>query len=210
MLICFDMDNTLVHSDKAHALAFQKALVKLKFNKLSLDDISIHFGKPKLEVAREISGSRLKKDWLKVLKWHDHYLYNETLKYTVKIKGVVRVLKKLSVNNDLVVVSNCRHKSIKEILKSAGLDYDLFSLFIGSDDVKHSKPYPDEINLAKKLLKHKVDYMVGDSVYDIRAGKRARVKTVAVLTGRYSRNVLEKEKPDFLIKDLKGLLRIVG
>jgi len=209
MLICFDMDNTLVHSDRAHALAFQKGLVKLGYVKLKLDDISIHFGKPKLEVAKEISGSKYKKDWLKVLKWHDYYLYNETLKYVVKIKGVVGVLKKLSSNNDLVVVSNCRHKSINKILKSAGLSYELFSLFIGSDDVRYSKPYPDEINLAKKLLKHKVDYMVGDSIYDIRAGKRAKVKTIAVLTGRYSRKVLEREKPDFIIKDLKSLLKII-
>ena len=203
------MDNTLVHSDKAHVLAFQKSLVKMKFKKLKFMDIAKHFGKPKLDVAYEITGCRDKKVLLNVLKWHDYYLYNKTKKYVRKIKGVLSVLRKLKRKHKLVVISNCRHKSIKVILESSGLDLNLFDLLIGSDDVVHSKPYPDEIFLAKKLLHHKVDYIVGDSVYDIRAGKRAKVKSVAVLSGLYSRKVLEKEKPDYIIKDLKILLKII-
>ena len=209
MIICFDMDNTLVHSDKAHVLAFQKALVKLKFPKLKFLDIAKHFGKPKLEVASAITGCKDNKILLNLLKWHDHYLYNETNKHCRKIKGVVGVIKELKKNHKLVVVSNCRHKSIRVILKSAGLNYKLFDLIVGSDDVKHSKPYPDELFLAEKLLHHKIDYIVGDSIYDVRAGKRAKVKTVAVLTGLYPRNILKKEKPDFIIKNLKSLLNIL-
>lgn len=203
------MDNTLVHSDKAHAIAFQKALVKLKFKKLKFMDIAKHFGKPKLEVAEVITGCEDKKILLRLLELHDYYLYNETKKYCRKIKSVVNVLKKLKKKHKLIVISNCRHKSIKVILKASGLDYKLFDLIIGSDDVKHSKPYPDELFLAEKLLHHEIDYIVGDSIYDIKAGKRARVKTIAVLSGLYSRKVLEKEKPDYIIKNIKGLLRII-
>jgi len=209
MLICFDMDNTLVHSDKAHALAFQKALVKLGFPRLRFLDIAKHFGKPKMEVAKAISGSNDKKVLLKILQIHDYWLYKDTKKYCTKIKGVLSVLKKLKEKHKLIVASNCKHKSIEIILDAADLDYRLFDLIIGSDDVKHSKPYPDEIFLAKKLLHHKVDYMIGDSIYDIRAGKKAKVKTVAVLSGLYSKGELEKEKPDFVINRLKGLLKVI-
>ena len=48
-------------------------------------------------------------------------------------------------------------------------------------------------------------FYVGDLPSDIRAGKRAGVKTVAVLTGLASRERLEKEKPDFMYMNLQEL-----
>ena len=56
-LICFDMDNTLVYSDKAHVEAFNKALDELGFRKLAFMEIARHFGKPKEETIKAISGS---------------------------------------------------------------------------------------------------------------------------------------------------------
>jgi phosphoglycolate phosphatase len=47
--------------------------------------------------------------------------------------------------------------------------------------------------------------IVGDSVVDIQAGKFAGAKTIAVLTGLFSRKELEKNKPDFIIKDVNSL-----
>jgi phosphoglycolate phosphatase-like HAD superfamily hydrolase len=47
--------------------------------------------------------------------------------------------------------------------------------------------------------------VVGDSVVDIRAGKNAGAKTVAVLSGIFSREELEKEKPDLILESVKEL-----
>ena len=40
-LICFDMDNTLLHSDKAHSIAFNLALTDLGFKKINEHKIII-------------------------------------------------------------------------------------------------------------------------------------------------------------------------
>jgi phosphoglycolate phosphatase-like HAD superfamily hydrolase len=46
---------------------------------------------------------------------------------------------------------------------------------------------------------------VGDSVADVRAGKNAGAKTIAVLSGIFTREELEKEKPDLIINDINEL-----
>ena len=47
--------------------------------------------------------------------------------------------------------------------------------------------------------------VVGDSVADIKAGKTAGIKTVAVLSGIFSREELESEKPDLILKSVNKL-----
>jgi phosphoglycolate phosphatase len=48
---------------------------------------------------------------------------------------------------------------------------------------------------------------VGDMVHDIRAGKKACVRTAAVLTGYQTREVLEKESPDYFLDTLNDIFR---
>ena len=208
-LICFDMDNTLVYSDKAHVEAFNKALDELGFRKLAFMEIARHFGKPKEETIKAISGSGDQYVINEINKIHDKYLYSETRKYSKKIPGAERVIKKLKDNYYIAVVSNCSHKNIETIMTAAGYDLELFDLLIGNDDVKRPKPWPDEIVEAGNLMKVNPEYMVGDSTYDIIAAHKAKVKGIAVLTGHYSKEELEGEKPFKIIKKLKGLLKII-
>ena len=208
-LICFDMDNTIVRSDRAHVYAFNRALVDYGFDKLTFMSVAKHFGKPKNETIEAISGVKDRKMIEKINERHNKYLYSDTKRYVRKIPGVERVLKKIKKDYYIVVLSNCGHKNIETILKAAGYNLDFFDLLVGRDDVKKSKPYPDEILKAEKLFHMDAKYMVGDSIYDVMAGKKAKVKTIAVLSGHYSKEVLEKEKPFKIVKNLKGLLRIV-
>ena len=50
--------------------------------------------------------------------------------------------------------------------------------------------------------------MVGDAVSDIRAGKEAGVRTVAVSWGFQDRELLLREAPDILIEDPEELLTV--
>lgn len=208
-LICFDMDNTLVHSDRAHVYAFNKALEDNGFKKLAFMAVARHFGKPKEECIRTISGSNDENIINKINKKHDEYLYSETKKYVRKIPGAEGVLKKLSRNYYIAVLSNCSHKNIEVILNAAGYDMEFFDLIIGNDDVKNPKPWPDEIVKAGNLMKVNPEYMVGDSIYDVMAANKAKVKGIAVLSGHYTKEELEREKPFRIIKKLKGLIGIV-
>ncbi len=87
-----------------------------------------------------------------------------------------------------------------------------FEVVVTTDDVKKEKPAPDSIMRAVSLLQADPQecLYVGDLPSDIRAGRRAGVRTAAVLTGLSSRKTLEKEKPDFIFEDLKELAFHVG
>jgi len=70
------------------------------------------------------------------------------------------------------------------------------------------KPSPDPIIECLKRLEllSRECIFVGDSQADIRAGKAAGVRTVAVATGVSARGELEAESPDFTFDNLHGLI----
>lgn len=208
-MICFDLDNTLISSDKAHFLAYNAALEQNGLKKVTFKKIVKLFGRPNEEVVKILT----KIDDLSLRKkvYNDHYsfLIKKYYKYVKVFPGVRVTLKKLKKRYKLAIISNTSHKAIVALLSGAKLDRKLFDVLIGNDDVEKSKPSPDEILKAEKLLHHKAKFMVGDSIYDIMAGKRANVKTIAIPSGRYSRSSLNGYGPDFLISKFEEILRIV-
>jgi len=167
------------------------------------------FGKLGILIMKKLFPQLGYEEARKVLLDHDHYVYTETKKYAKPFKGVRKTLKKLKKDYKLAVLSNCKHKEIVEILRAAKLDRKLFDALIGNDDVKHGKPWPDEILKAEKLTKVNAGYMVGDTIYDVMAGKKAKVKTIAVLTGNQSRAMLKKYKPDYILKSISEISRVI-
>lgn len=208
-LICFDLDNTITNSDKVHVDSFNYALEQMGHKKKNPEQIYTLLGRPKLEVAEILLNDNSKKRKLELLKIHDKRLAEKSYKYAKQIRGAKSVLKKLKKKYRLALVSNCAHENIDFILKGAKLDKRLFDVILGNDNVKRSKPCPDEIFAAEKLAKHRAEYMIGDSIYDIMAGKNAGVKTIAVLTGHYSREKLNKYNPFLIIKSIRELPKIL-
>ncbi len=208
-LICFDMDNTLIDADKLHVLAFDKAFRKNNLKKVKATRLKKQFGKLGVLIVKDLFPKLTDKQAFQVLMDHDHYVYTETKKYAKPFKGIRETLKKLKKEYKLGIISNCKHKEIIQILNAAKLDKKLFSVLIGNDDVKHGKPWPDEILKAEKLVHVKSWYMVGDTIYDIMAGKKAKVKTIAVLTGNYTREMLKKSKPDFILRSVNDIPRVL-
>ncbi len=204
VLLCFDMDNTLLRSNKAHVEAFNRAFVKFGLKKVKAARLVEHFGKVGSLVIKAVYPELSDEKAHKILPLHNRLVVHETAKYAKQIPGADKALKKLKKDGfKLALLTNCSHEEIKALLKHAGIDSKSFDLFVGADDVKHGKPWPDEILKAKKALHAHTVYMVGDSVYDVMTGKKAHVKTISVLTGDFSRRQLLKEKPDYILKSVK-------
>ncbi|MDP3728730.1 MAG: HAD-IA family hydrolase [bacterium] len=204
-LLCFDLDNTLVRSSKAHIQAFKKAFkknkLKIKTDKKLLEFFSLESS----QLIKKLYPALKEKQREKVVMDHDAFLIKDTIKYTKAIPGAKETLNKLKKDYEIAILSNCKHKEILAILKATKINKNHFDKIIGNDDVKHPKPAPDEIIKAKQLLKLNDGYMIGDSIYDIRAGKKAKVKTIAVCTGNHTKAQLQKEKPYAILKSIKNL-----
>jgi HAD superfamily hydrolase (TIGR01509 family) len=87
-----------------------------------------------------------------------------------------------------------------------------FSAVITREDGFTIKPAPDGILACLKLMN--VDparaLAVGDSPMDIRAGKKAGILTVGVLSGIGTREQLEAEAPTSIIDSVGGMIALLG
>ncbi len=209
-LICFDMDNTLVYSDRVHVAAFHKSFRKNNLPIVPARKLALMFGVVAKVIIKELFPKLDQRKAEKVIRDHDRFVVNYTAKYVRVIKGVKHALKVLGKDYALALLSNVKHKEIVAILKAARIERSSFAVLIGNDEVKNPKPAPDAVRLAMKRTGISKGYVVGDTVYDVRAGKGAGLGTIAVLTGHHSRTRLKKEKPDFVLKSVAGLPKLLG
>jgi len=208
-LFCFDLDNTLVNSNKAHISAFKKAFLKFGLEKRTKKEILKYFSYESTVLVKKIYPKLSKKDIKDIVDYHDKIISKEAIKYATPFRGAKPILKKLKKNYKLALTSNCKHNEMLAIMRAVGIDRKLFKAIIGNDDVRKPKPSPNEIKKAMRILKIKKGYMVGDSILDVRAGKRAGLKTIAVATGNHSKKELRKEKPDYLLNSVSEIRKII-
>jgi len=211
-LISFDLDQTLVITTKAHSLSFKYA-----FKKMGMDvkEKAIwplidgrHSHEVILSIAKKIK-KRLNEEQIKEIRELHHHFLRKTKKYAKPMPGAKKTLDKLKKDYDLALLTNCGKEEASFLLDASKLNKKIFDVIILADQVKHPKPWPDEIFKAEKILHIKSDIHVGDSVYDMIAAKKAKAISIAVLSGQSTKKQLQKLKPDFIIKKITELPEVI-
>jgi HAD superfamily hydrolase (TIGR01549 family) len=206
MIICFDLDGTLVDTEKwikeSEILAFKKNKIKITNKELhSVWGLNlttqIKTLYPKL-TQKEIN--KIRKDFEEIRK--------EKINLIKPFKNTKKILKILSKKYTLCLLSNNTHKKIELILNKTKIDKKLFTVIIGYDEVKRAKPFPDEIYKAEKKLGKNVKFMIGDTVQDIKTAKAAKVKSIIIKTGP-KQTWKTLNNADFIIKDIKELPKLI-
>jgi phosphoglycolate phosphatase len=105
-----------------------------------------------------------------------------------------------------IVTRNCR----SGVMKSAEKADFVYDLTLTRDDVEKVKPDPQHLLDALNILNSKPgkSIMVGDHPMDILAGKRAGMKTAAVLTSKSVKD-FEEVAPDLILTGVAGILDIL-
>ena len=95
-----------------------------------------------------------------------------------------------------VVTSKPRAPAIRG-LERCGID-GFFDVVVAADDVSRHKPDPAPVLAAMDALgaRAAATAFVGDSPYDMEAGRRAAVRTAAAMWGPFQRRHLEPHQPD--------------
>ncbi|GAB4327854.1 MAG: HAD family hydrolase [Promethearchaeota archaeon] len=111
----------------------------------------------------------------------------------------------------LAVQTNQKADYARDVLDKVELSR-VFSLILGYNEVSKPKPDPEGIRKIMERLgvtdPSRVVY-VGDMATDVRAGKAAGVKTVAVATGLVPPEKLRAEGPDVLLEGVEGLGKVL-
>jgi HAD superfamily hydrolase (TIGR01509 family) len=86
-----------------------------------------------------------------------------------------------------------------------------FTYVVTALDTHKPKPSPEALIKCVRALDVQICdcIIVGDSVSDVRAGKAAGARTVAVLSGLFSHEELAKENPDLILKDVTYLPKFI-
>ena len=206
MIICFDLDGTLVDTEKWIVKSIQETL-KIYGLKITKKDIYLSWG-INMRVLLKRNFPHLKKEDIVTIANEFEETRKKTIHRVKPFKNTKKILRLLSKKYKLGLLSNNPHWMIEEILKSTKINKKLFKVIVGDDEVRKPKPFPNEIYKAERELGKKVKFMVGDTIQDIKTAKSAKVKSIIILQGPKSTRKRLKSA-DFIIKDIKELPRII-
>lgn len=193
--IFFDLDGTLIDYSKRNYFVYKK-LVKnpLKLSAYWTLKRSKSFKSPSpqyvLEFVKQIESSRALDE-------------DNLFSFTEK---VLKNLKNSGVELYLVSYRDSKIQTIGELKKLGIYDY-FYKVCLGKGQASGVKTKAGHIK--KHINKGDVVYVVGDTEDDILSAKKLGVTSVAVLSGIRDKKRLLELKPDYIIKDIRDLLRIV-
>jgi phosphoglycolate phosphatase len=202
-LLCFDFDGVLCDSIDQQLGLIVSAHKELELGRIpTIEDIQRIENLSYLSMAERVGVAPSKiKDYGEFIHERSKLLKPEKLFPDIK-----RVLELLSLNNKIAIVTS----NSREAVLNALLDNQI-SLSIPIYDGFSSLNKSERILLACKeaSIDSSKTYMIGDSRSDIRYGKSASVKTIAVSWGYQDKEFLQLENPDYFADCPEDFLRIV-
>jgi len=207
----FDLDGTLVDSVYQHVLAWQEALHAADIE-LSVWRIHRRIGMSGglltemllREVAVEITPGLLE-----TLQHRHAEAYARQVRWVRPLPGAVRLLQYLThAAIPWAIATSGRMATARYNLELLGVDATRAAV-ITRDEVQRAKPDPDLFLAAAARLNSDIQsaVIVGDSIWDMLAARRARGLGVGLLSGGYGQDELERSGAIRVYEDPADLLR---
>lgn len=208
----FDLDGTLVDSVYQHVLAWREALEGVGIE-LAVWRIHRRMGMSGgllvNALSREVDRRLTPAEMARLLRLHDEG-FAQRLSQVRALPGAVELLSYLSDRRvPWAIATSGRREGARPMLKLLGLGSEV--PIITRDQVKHAKPDPDLFLVAAERLHVPISesVVVGDSVWDLLAARRARALGVGLLSGGYGQAELEDAGAYRVYQDPADLLRHV-
>src|SRR6266478_4736519 len=191
----FDLDGTLVDSVYQHVLAWREALERLGIE-LAVWRIHRRIGKSGgllvNALRREIGNRVTKAEAERLARLHSE-AYARLAPHVPALPGASKLLAFLSSTGlPWAIATSGRMESARPMLELLRVEPN--SLVITRDQVHRAKPDPDLFLAAASGLGVSIhdSVVVGDSVWDLLAARRARALGVGLLSGGYGQDELER------------------
>ena len=208
-LVIFDLDGTLIDAYPAIILSFNFTMEKLKLPPQDYTTIRRAVGWGDRNLLKPYVPLALLKKALSIYRVHHKVALREKTRF---LPGAKRLLKSLKTKGYKLAVASNRPTKFSYIILEHLKIKEYFDYILCGDKMKNAKPHPDIIlRILKKLsLKPAQALYVGDMTADVQAGKRAQVKTVAVLTGSSTKKEIVKLKPHYVIRNILQLSQVLN
>jgi HAD superfamily hydrolase (TIGR01549 family) len=207
----FDLDGTLVDSVYQHVLAWHEALeaegIPLSiwrihrkigmsgglFTNMLLRETGLAIDAPRIEHLRRLHAAA----------------YNRRSAKIQPLPGARELLAYLTeAGIPWAIATSGRMETARPVLETLGVDFDRVPV-VTRDQVKYAKPDPDLFLAAAERLGENIEnaMVVGDSVWDMLAARRARALGIGLLSGGYGLDELERAGAYRVFDDPADLLK---
>src|SRR5437016_4382607 len=218
-LLLFDIDGTLIHSGGAGVHALKLTLAERFKIADDLHDIEIAGMTDSGIVASILQKHKIPATNENITAFLDSYVHFLSRELPRRkgnlLPGVLELLQKLKSRKHLVLALLTGNVSRGAQLKLEHYGVWHFFEFGAFADDHHDRNQLGRFARARAKEKHRREFaaseidVIGDTPRDIACGKALGARTVAVATGRWSRDELAKYQPDFLIDDLSDVETII-
>lgn len=206
--VLFDLDGTIVDTNELIVRSFLHTLEGETERPFVREDIIPHMGFALTEQLRFFTGKELVDELAVKYRTFNQSKHDELVTEFPNVREVLAELAQRGIR--MGVVTNKIRKTTLMGLRLCGIE-SYMETIVTADDVKRGKPDPEAVLKALEQLGITPEeaLMVGDSKYDIIAGRDAGVKTVGVSWSLKGEEHLRSFDPDYIIHDMKDLLEIV-
>jgi HAD superfamily hydrolase (TIGR01509 family) len=200
-----DVDGTLVDTNYQHAVAWYRALRQHGFP-LPVWRIHRLIGMGGDHMVEELLSSEVEERLGDDIRAAEKALYLQMIMETEPLPGARELLLELKRRGHTIVLCSSAKEAellhYVELLDARGLA----DAWTSSADVEATKPNPDLVHAGLAKAGQKDAVLLGDSPWDCIAAGKAGVKTVALLTGGFSREELEQAGAVAVFESIDELL----
>ena len=193
--ILFDNDGTLVDTHDLLLASFRHATHKVLGSALPDEVLMAKVGQPLAVQMRDFSDDpAVQNELLRVYREFNHTHHDEAVTLFPGVRDGLERLREAGFS--MGVVTSKMSPLAKHGLEILGVA-EYFDCLVGADSCKHHKPHPEPVELGAKLLGMSASEcaFVGDSPFDMEAGREAGCITAAVLWGMFPETRLVAERP---------------
>lgn len=186
--IVFDVDGTLIDTEYAvlHSL---KDLLKEEYNRdYKIEELEFALGITGEAAIKQLEISDIERT---VDLWNDKL--NKYKESVCVFNGIEELLKVLSQNHKLGIVTSKTKEEFEEKVTHFGLN-KYFGVIICADDTEKHKPNPEPLLKYMELAnaKNKETIYIGDSIYDMQCAKASKVDFAFAKWGNKRQNIEAK------------------
>lgn len=205
--VLFDLDGTLLDTNELIFRSFEHAFHIHQPNTYTRADVLAKMGRPLEEQMEEFVPGHAK-ELVQTYRQFNFSQHDALVTSFPDVEEVIRQLSEAGVRM-AVVTSKIRKTTVMGLELCRLTPY--FEVLVTADDTAMHKPHPEPVEKAIEALGADParTLMVGDSPYDIQAGKAAGAATAGVKWSLRREEELQSCHPDYLVKDMKELSAII-
>jgi HAD superfamily hydrolase (TIGR01549 family) len=180
-----DIDGTLVDTNYHHAVAWYRAFRAHGFV-VQLWKIHRHIGMGGDQLVAALIGEEADERHGEGIRDAEKQAYMSVIDEVAPLEGARELISELKERGHTVVLASSAKSDEVDHYLDLLVVREVVDGWTTSADVEQTKPQPDLVLAALEVAGTDDAVMVGDSTWDCEAAKRAKIKSIGVLTGGFS------------------------